>query len=108
MRKIIAALALAVGLIAPVVAAPAPSAEAWAGCVTRDEFRRAAVGKTLLWVEARFDTHGRLEYQGSGYKTKSYRACWGPVTGRYEVTYRHHHDAWRVEWKSYSRCYDCF
>ncbi|UNX56552.1 hypothetical protein MF406_18030 (plasmid) [Georgenia sp. TF02-10] len=99
------ALALAVGLLTPIAALPTPSAHAVPGCVTKGEFRQVASGRTLLWVEARFDTHGRLEHQGGGYKTKSYRPCWGPDTGRYQVTYRHYRQAWRLDWKSYSRFY---
>jgi hypothetical protein len=110
LRKTIAALALGTGLLAPVLATPAPAAQAGGsyGCVTREEFRLVSTGKTLLWVEARFDTHGRLEYQGGGYKTKSYLACTGPDWGRYGVYYRHHHGAWRLDSKWYDSCYDCY
>lgn len=107
-RRLGAASALLVAAMLPVVVAPTPAAESWNGCVTWNEFRRATTGKTLLWVEARFDTHGRLEHQGGGYKTKSYRACTGSEWGRFGVQYRHHHDAWRVDYKWYDRCYDCY
>lgn len=108
------ALTTIAGLLAPatvlVATAAAPSA-ATHDCVSRNEFRRAHSPWTLLRTEAVFDTHGRLVYQGDGFKEKRYRACYGPDTGRVTIVYRHHHDAWRVEWKFYNAdpddCMDC-
>jgi hypothetical protein len=108
MKKIIAALMLAAVTVGPVVTAPAAEAGNTPGCVTRQEFGLVTTGKTLLWVEARFDTHGRLESQGYGYKTKSYRACYEDRWARFEVTYRHYRAAWRLEFKRYDSCYDCY
>jgi len=98
MRMLLAALAISISTLA----FPLPSAEATYGCVTRGEFRNTRTNTTLLTLEYRYETNGRLEYQGGGYKTKTYRACYGSDLARVWITYRHHHDAWRVDSKSYS------
>lgn len=71
------------------------------GCVTRGELRNTRINTTLLTLENRYETSGRLESQGGGYKAKSYRACYGGDYARVWITYRHHHDAWRVNDKWY-------
>lgn len=97
MRVLLAALAIALATLA----LPTPPAEATYGCVTRGEFRNTRVNTTLLTLERRYETHGRLEFQGGGYKDKSYRACYGGNYARVWISYRHHHGAWRVEKKYY-------
>ena len=94
---LLAALATSTALIA----VPAPSAQATWGCVSAGEFRGTRVNTTLLTLEYRYETNGRLVGQGQGLKFKSYRACYGGYDARVHITYRHHHDAWRVDGKWY-------
>ncbi len=102
MRRLIGAFA-ATSVAATTLAFAAPAADATVGCVTRGEFRNTRVNTTLLTLENFYETNGRLDSQGSGYKSKSYRACYGGSEARVYITYRHHHDAWRVDSKFYSR-----
>ena len=105
MKKLLTtALAAAFGLLptAVVIATASAPAEAREGCVTRNEFKRTKDNWTLLKTEAVYDTHGRVESQGEGWRDKSYPACWGSDDARVSVTYLHHHDAWRVTYKWYT------
>ena len=99
--KTIAAAAAAASVAAGLIASSAATAEARPGCVSRAEFRNTNNGATLLNLEYRYETHGRLEGQGGGYKHKSYRACYGPDTARVYISYRHYNQAWRVDYKYY-------